>query len=755
MPLLRGRLAAEKSLMSLGGPSSNRGKTNPHGASLLHFFGVLKYARNSFKYLYVGLACIVVVALTYSLNIMALLPTIQLISPRSLGVPAWIHQSISEHRSGLIFTIDEAEASIHVVQVEDKHFITGEVRRADRLAGVDGATPTTAEMFRMLAWAPPGKDIHLDMVRVDGQHAAVVLHPAEELYRDQLLRTAASWLPQGTTSADKFRTLQIIIVFILLITIVGATCRFFGEYLISIVAARTVATLRKKMYQRVLRLPVSHFATHGISDTVSRFVQDSVDVYRGLNFVFVKSLREPLKALFVFSAALLIDWRITLITVTTAPLAGLIIRRFGKMIRKANKKLLESYGKMISSLEGALTGIRVVKGYTMETYERLRLHMVDRNMVRQQLKIEFIDAISSPIFETVGQCIAALAILYFAQQMLTGMMDFSKFVTLAACMAGMFDPVRKMSSFYNRIQSANAALDRVLEVINLPDESDRSLVTSTMPPFEKSIEFRKVSYTYPSAETPALNNVDLTIHRGELVAIVGPNGSGKTTLASLLMRFFEPDSGTLLLDGQDVREYSIQSVRRQMSLITQDTVMFADTIGNNIAYGDDRLLRRMNLKKRHPQRKWHLNGEEDRVANAAKAAFADEFIREKPQGYDTQVGEHGVTLSGGQKQRISIARAILRNAPIFIFDEATSQIDSESERKIHDAVERFLKGRTALIIAHRFSTIRQANRIVVMDRGRIVDVGSHDELQGRCRLYQSLFGSQIIDDEAETTPNVG
>jgi ABC-type multidrug transport system fused ATPase/permease subunit len=735
--------------MSLGGPSSNRGKMNPHGASLLHFFGVLKYARSSFKYLYVGMACIVVVALTYSANIMALLPTIQLISPRSLGVPAWIHQSISEHRSGLIFNIDEAEASIHVVQIKQPDHITGEVRRADQIAGIDGTRPATAEMFRLLAWAPAGRDIRLDLIRADGQHATAVLHPTEAILRDQLLRTAASWLPQGTTAADKFKTLQIIIVVILLITVIGATCRFFGEYLISVVAARTVATLRKKMYQRVLRLPVSHFATHGISDTVSRFVQDSVDVYRGLNFIFVKSLREPLKAVFVFAVALMIDWRITLITVTTAPLAGLIIRRFGKMIRKANKRLLESYGKMISSLEGALTGIRVVKGYTMETYERLRLHMVDRNMVRQQLKIEFIDAISSPVFETVGQAIAALAILYFAQQMLTGLMDFSKFVTLAACMAGMFDPVRKMSSFYNRIQSANAALDRVMEVINLPDESDRSIVKMTMPPFEKTIEFRQVSYCYPGAETPALNNIDLTIRRGELVAIVGPNGSGKTTLASLLMRFFEPDSGAVIIDGCDLRKCSIQSVRRQMSLITQDTVMFADTIGNNIAYGDDRLLRRINLKKRHPHRTWRLNGEEDRVAEAARAAFADEFIREKPQGYDTQVGEHGVTLSGGQKQRISIARAILRNAPIFIFDEATSQIDSESERKIHDAVEHFLKGRTALIIAHRFSTIRQADRIVVLDRGRIVDVGKHEELQTRCKLYQSLFGSQIIDDEAE------
>jgi ABC-type multidrug transport system fused ATPase/permease subunit len=509
------------------------------------------------------------------------------------------------------------------------------------------------------------------------------------------------------------------------------------------------------MYYRVLSLPLARFQARGASDLTSRFVQDSQDIYRGLEFVFAKTLREPLKAMFAFAAAMIIDPRITLITVVAAPLAALLIRRFGKIIRRANKRLLEGYARMLAALEGSLTGIRVVKGYTMENYERRHLHAVDQQMLKQQLKIARTEALASPVFETIGRLIATGAILYFAHLMLEDRMDPARFATLAACMAAIFDPIRKMSSFYNRIQQANAAVDRVFEVIDMPDEMATAPSRLPLPPMEKNIRFQNVRFTYPGSDTPALDGIDLTVEHGERVAFVGPNGSGKTTLLSVLMRFYEPEKGTVLFDGKDVREYSITSLRRQMSLITQDTVIFADTIANNIAYGDETLLRRVVLRERHPERSYRSDGERERVVAAAKAAYADEFIREKPQGYDTGVGEHGTTLSGGQKQRIAIARAILRNAPIFIFDEATSQIDAESEQKIHDAVERFLEGRTALIIAHRISTILQANRIVVMDRGRVVDVGRHEELIGRCQLYQTLYRTQIVDDISpadESTP---
>ncbi|MCG8407430.1 MAG: ABC transporter ATP-binding protein/permease [Phycisphaerales bacterium] len=731
--------------MGIKGPSVTRGITTKKGSSPFHFLRVLRYSKPYMRYLYPALVCVVFVALTYSINIMALLPTIKIIAGEQ-GIPTWVHETIVEERLDL--DLGEDGGVIFIVRIGDDFASREEVRRRDHLVEVEGRRDTPKALMHALAHDDGDGPVRLGLVRADDQRPYEVVVTAKPVSAPmRLAREVVSWLPQGDDKSAKMTTLSIILGVVLFIGLVGAVCRFFGEYLISLVAGRTVVAMRRRMYERVLKLPVAHYSVHGVSDLVSRFVQDSQDVYRGLNFVFAKSLREPLKAIFVFIVALVIDWRITLIAVISAPLAGLLIRKFGRLIRKANKRLLENYGRMLASLEGAMTGIRVVKGYAMEQYERRHLFTVDQQILKQQLKIARTEAMSSPIFETIGRIAATIAILYFAHLMFEDQMTFAKFGTLGACMAGMFDPVRKMSSFYNRIQRANAALDRVFEVLEMPEHEPNDHKKPALAPLQNEIEFRNVMFTYPGSDRPALNGVSLVVKRGERVAFVGPNGSGKTTLLSLLIRFFDPDEGQLLFDGRDASEHSLSSLRRQMSLITQDTVIFADTIANNVAYGDDRLLRRIVLKKRHPDRNYHFDSEEQRIVDAAKAAHADDFIRQKPDGYNTYVGEHGITLSGGQKQRIAIARAILRNAPIFIFDEATSQIDAESEQKIHDAVEKFLQGRTALIIAHRFSTILQADRIVVMDQGRIVDSGPHSELIKRCELYQSLYGSQIIKDE--------
>lgn len=726
------------------GPSANVARSSKKGASIFHFMRVMQFAKPHMRLLYPALACIVLVAFTYSLNILAILPVIKVIAGEQ-GLPAWVHQSVVEKRLDIDFKEPQPDDHrLMIIKVHGKSPLKDKVHTG---AVVVGATMTESseprEILYALAGAKTGEEVTLELDTGERVSAELGGTP----FYLQLGMRGAAYFPQGDTKDDKLWTLGIVVFGTLIIGLIGAICRFYGEYLIAIVAGRSIVGMRRKMYQHVLQMPMSEFASRGVSDLISRFVQDSQDVFRGLVYVFAKTLREPLKAAFAIMAAVILDWRITLITLAITPIAAYVIRKFGKIIRKNNKRLYEAYGRMLASLDGALKGIRVVKGYSMENYERRHLNDVDQRMLKLMLRIEKAEAMSSPVFEMIGRIAATFAIMYFAYLMFGGHMNFSTFATLAACMAATFDPIRKMSSFYNRIQRANAALDRVFEVFDMPVQEPEDLGKPALPMISEAITFENVSFRYPNAESFAVNGVNLRVERGERVAFVGPNGSGKTTLLSLLMRFFDPQEGRVLFDGRDVRDCTLASLRRQMSLITQDTVIFADTIANNIAYGDEKLIRRIVLQRRHPDRQYHLDGQDQRIEDAAQAAYAHDFISEKPEKYDTFVGEQGATLSGGQKQRIAIARAILRNAPIFIFDEATSQVDAESEQKIHEAVERFLEGRTAFIIAHRFSTILQADRIVVMDRGKIVDSGRHDELIQRCELYQALYGSQILKDE--------
>lgn len=735
------------------GPNLNRTKADKAGGSPIQFLRIMRYSKAYRRYLVPGLICIAIVAATYSINIAALLPAIQVIQGKE-GIPTWVDNWVAGERAHVVFGMDGRVAK---ADRDEKTFLEDDV-----LCSPDGKPLYDKEKrdevseerlaqrgatFARLARLKDGERITVPILRND-ERASVSFVPRELKLKHRLSLWLASFMPSTNSYADKMRAVIIVVSGVMVLALIGAIARFFGEYLISVVAGRTVLGMRREMYRRVLRFPVTQFSN--TSDLVSRFVQDSQDIYRGLNFVFAKSLREPLKAIFVFGVALAIDPKLTLVIVLAVPPAALFIRKIGKIIRKTSKRLLQGYGRMISTLDGALGGIRVVKGYTMESYERRRLFALDLEMFKQEMRIERIDASSSPIFETVGRLIASVALVYFASLMFKEVMSFSKVAALAGCMAAMFDPIRQLSGFYNRMQRANAAADRVFEILDRPVEQEGAgrANTTPLPLLQRSIEFRDMCYTYPGSDTPALDHVNLTVARGERVALVGPNGSGKTTLLSMLMRFFEPQEGALLIDDLDVRDHSIVSLRRQMSLVTQDTVIFPDTIESNIAYGDEDLLRRIMLQRRHPERKYLRPEDHERVVAAAVAAYADEFIREKPDGYETIVGEKGTTLSGGQKQRIAIARAMLRNAPIFIFDEATSQIDSDSEKKIHDAVEHFLEDRTAFIIAHRFSTILQADRIVVMDRGRIVDMGKHSELKERCGLYRTLYGTQILEDVA-------
>jgi subfamily B ATP-binding cassette protein MsbA len=374
----------------------------------------------------------------------------------------------------------------------------------------------------------------------------------------------------------------------------------------------------------------------------------------------------------------------------------------------------------------------VVKGYGQENYERRRLFAVDHQVLLQQVKMGRIEAFASPTLETMGFIAVMLAILYFGRGVLAQGAEekLPDFLAMVVCLGAMFDPIRKLSTVYPKIQRANAAADRVFELLDSPSEDDQDEGRPKLGPIRESVEIENVKFTYPEANRPALRGVSLKVSKGETVALVGPNGSGKTSLVSLLPRFFPFQEGRILIDGQDITQVSLQSLRQQFSLITQESVLFPDTIRANIAYGSQQAT-------------------DAEVKDAACKAFADEFIQQLPKGYDTVIGERGATLSGGQRQRLAIARAILKNAPILIFDEATSQVDPESEKKIHDALDAFLRGRTAFVIAHRYATISEADRIAVMDDGQIIAVGTHEALLGSCQLYRRLYETQFRGNLAE------
>ena len=541
----------------------------------------------------------------------------------------------------------------------------------------------------------------------------------------RLLHWIVSKIPVPQTPTDTFYIFCGLLGISLGMTILRDLFRFTQEYLVETAVYRGIIDLRQETYNIALCLPLTFYSQEGTTDTISRLVKDTNVLARAQVTLFGKTIAEPAKAIGVLVMAFFFSWKLTLLALVAGPPAVFLIRRFGKRMKRASRKALEGWSTMLAVLEETLTGIRVVKAYTMEGTERKRFFRANRRLFRQQKKMAKIDAATGPAIEALGVTAASAAAALAGYWVLHGDMRTSSFLGLMGCLAAMFDPLRKLAKVVTRFQKADAAAARVFEVQDRTQE--RSIPGAPMlGRCSRSIELRGVSFRYPNAAEDALHDVNLTIEAGKTFAIVGPNGCGKTTLVSLIPRLIDPTAGEILIDGCDISQYSIRSVRRQIAVVTQDTVLFHATIAENIAYG----LRRP---------------KEANVLSAARSAFVDEFVRELPDGYDTMVGEHGATLSGGQKQRIAIARAILRDPAILIFDEATSQIDADSESRIHQAMDEFVKNRTTLMIAHRFATVLKADYIFVMNQGQIVAAGTHRELIESCDLYRHLYQTQLAD----------
>jgi len=537
------------------------------------------------------------------------------------------------------------------------------------------------------------------------------------------LARIASAVPEPADMPGRLPMLVWLLVILVVVTLVREVMRFLQEFIVQDTVNRALMDLRCENYNAVLHMPTTFFSQQGVTDTMSRFIQDSNELASGQTTLFGKTLVEPGKMVASLIVALFFSWKLTLLAAVAGPPVFFLIHRFGRIMKKASRRALESWSLMLAVLEETLIGIRVVKAYTMEGGERKRFFRVNRQLLRQQRKMARIDSATAPVVEGLGIMAACAAVGVAGYFVLGGQMDREIFMTWIGALMATFDPVRKLAHVITRFQRADAAAGRIFEMMDRPQEP-RVANAPMLPRHNRNLEFRNVRFRYPGAAVDAIAGVNLTIQAGQKVAIVGPNGCGKTTLLSLVPRLADPTEGQILLDGLDVSQHSVRSLRRQIGLVTQETIIFHATIRENVAYG----LRR-------PR--------DADVLAAARQAFVDEFVRDLPEAYETMVGEHGATLSGGQRQRIAIARAILRDPSILIFDEATSQIDSDSERKIHLAMEEFVKGRTTLMIAHRFATVLSADRIVVMSDGRILDSGTHAELLERCELYRHLYRTQF------------
>lgn len=701
-----------------------------------NFLRSLRYSWPYRHRLAASVFCALMVSVLWSLNLSVVFPVLKILSEKQN-----LHQWVDGEIDALQKQIDDkgrenAPLAIHRAELRVLQNGPEFPRRADR---------------------------ERDLTRAIAKDEGELSESGKQLWRYQLLKSLViRHLP-----TDPFETFVWLMTAVVVCVLVKGVFEFLHETLVGSVTNRTLFDLRNDFFRRTVRQDVRQVSATGTHELMARFTNDMEQLGNGTKILYGRMIAEPLKAVGCLLVACYISWQLTLVFVLLVPAALMTLMYVSRLMRRAAKRVLEGMSAIYKIVREAFDGIRAVKGFTREPRERRRFREATDEYYRKSMRVVRIDAFANPLIELLGVVGVGLAVglgsflvlrgetHIFGMRMCAQPPTLATLLQLYVFLAAIADPVRKLSSVYTKLQGAEAAANRIFELLDRRPEITANPQGPRLTEVRKQIEFHNVCFSYdPAAVDPTLDRINLTVRPGETVALVGPNGCGKTTLLGMLPRFFDPDSGAILIDGVNLRVAHLRSLRRLIGVVTQDTQLFDDTVAANIAYGK-------------------VGATRDDVIAAAKKARAHEFIERLPDGYDTRMGDHGSRFSGGEKQKVALARAILRDPAILILDEFTSAIDPQSEADIHAALREFVKGtpdpdpdvpgvaepdaiitpaslapvaartpaatgRTTFLITHRLHTLEIADRIVVMNAGRIEDVGTHAELMARCELYRRL-----------------
>jgi ATP-binding cassette, subfamily B, bacterial MsbA len=521
--------------------------------------------------------------------------------------------------------------------------------------------------------------------------------------------------------------------------LIKGVCDYIGTYLVNHAGFGLITDLRNRLYDTILQRSTSFFSRHSTGMLVSTVVNDVEKVQVTLTIALAEFLQQLFTLVFLIGAVIVLGHKLAWVLLIFVPFVIVSAGKIGRRVRSTTRKGQDKLADIQNILHESIAGNRIVKAFGMERWESSRFHSAARKLFRANLKSVAVQAVSSPLMDIVGVLAIALLLWVGRNQINNGAMTPGVFIAFIIAVFRLYDPVRKMAFFNNSFQQALGASQEIFRFIDEEDDIKERPDAIALPAFRERVRFENVCFSYNGAngpETEILHNVNLETRAGEVVAIVGSSGAGKTTLVNLIPRFFDVTSGAIKIDGHDIRDVTLASLRAQIGVVTQETILFNDTVRNNVAYGQPHVT-------------------EEAVIEAAKAALAHDFILRLPEGYETMIGERGLRLSGGERQRIAIARALLKNAPILILDEATSSLDTESEALVQGALQNLISGRTVFVIAHRLTTVRHADRIVVLEGGRIADSGTHEDLLTRLGTYRKLYELQFMEIDPKMVDEPG